>query len=393
MESVIMVRKGNGNTMEDKLQNLLNAGSQENRAKWAHQWQAQGKKVIGVLDSLVPEEVIYAAGMLPWRVHGTWQDDVSLAMVYRIPQSSAFCNHVLQSVLEGRLDFLDGVVCSNRDQDFVRLWDAWERLGKTQFVHLIDVPIKDTEASRKRFAAEIRELISQVEKLGKAKINHDSLHKAIAAYDRGRALSKKVYEMRKKEVPPLSGGEALALTAASMVMPRSEFNRALEKLIPYLEKRQADVRHTHPRLLLSSDKLDNRAYVDLVEEVGCLVATDDMDTGSRYFWEMVGDAGKDPVYALAKRYLKNRSSRMLDWQEQVDQIIQWVRDFQIDGVLDLPETYDHTRQFRSPFLERRMKEASIPEMSFEREYQMADTGQLKTRIGAFLEMLKGQASA
>jgi benzoyl-CoA reductase subunit C len=374
--------------MEDKLKSLMSSGNKENRNKWAYKWQEEGKKVIGVLDCLVPEEIIYAAGMLPWKIQGTWQESVSLAMIYRIPQSCAFLNHVLESFLEGELDFLDGMVCSNRDQDFVRLWDAWERLSKTGLVHLIDVPIKDSEATRHRFATQIKNFESVLEEYGKTKIDDSSLRDAIAVYNKGRALLRKMYELRKREVPPISGGEALAITTAAMVMPREKFNKELEELIPYLEERQANVKYTQPRLLLSGDLLDNPAYLDLVEETGCLVAMDDMDTGSRYFWEMVDGSSDDPVYALAKRYLKSLLPRMVDWQEQAKQLIRWAKEYSIDGVLDMTEIYDHPREFRIPFMEHRLSEAGIPGISIQRDYHLANTGQIRTRVEAFLEMLE-----
>ena len=213
--------------MEDKLRSLIDAGNKENRNKWAQEWKNQGKKVIGILDNLIPEEVIYAAGMLPWRIQGTWQGDIPLATVYRIPQSSAFLNHVMESFLRGELDFLDGVVCSNRDQDSVRVYDAFERLGKMSLIHLLDVPIKDADQTRNRFAAEIQKLTSAVEELGEVKIGDSTLKDAIAAYDKGRSFLKKMYELRKNEVPPVSGGEALAIIGAAMIMPREEFNKKL----------------------------------------------------------------------------------------------------------------------------------------------------------------------
>ena len=384
-------RKDGPGHMEDKFEKLVSAGNKENRTKWAHGWQKQGKKVIGVLDSLVPEEVIYAAGMLPWRIQGIWQEDVSLAMVYRLPQSCNFLSHVMESVLKGELDFLDGIVCSNRDEEFIRFRDYWEWWGKTCLTHLVEVPIMDSEVTRQRFTTKIREFMAVIEEFGKAKIEDSSLRSAIDVYNQGYALLRKVYELRKREVPPLSGGEALAITTAAMVMPRDEFNRELEDLLPYLERREAKVSVTRPRILLSSDLLDNPAYVDLVEETGCLVTMDDTDTGSRYFWETVG-RGEDPAYALARRYLKNRSARMLDWDAQAEQLVQWAGEFRVDGVLDLSEKFDYTREFRRPFMERRLKEAGISEMSFERDYHLANEGQLKTRIGVFLEMLESKAA-
>jgi benzoyl-CoA reductase subunit C len=372
--------------VEDKFTKLISAGNKENRTKWATEWQKQGKKVIGVLDSLVPEEVIYAAGMLPWRIQGTWQADVSRAMRYRLPQGNTFLNHVLESLLEGELDFLDGMVCSDRDEDFIRFWDYWDYLSKTHLVYQVQVPILDSELTRQRFTSKIREFIDVIEKFGKVKVSDSSLRDAIAVYDKGRALLRKVYELRKREEPSITGGEALAITTAAMVMPRDEFNKELEELLPYLETRKAKVSHNKPRLMLSGDLLDNPAYIDLVEEAGCLVAMDDMDNGSRYFWEVAND-GKDPAYALAVRYLKNRSPRMLDWHGQIEQMVKWAKEFNIDGVLEMPDTYDYTRGFRKPVLEQRLKEADIPLMSFERDYYLSNVGQLKTRIGAFLEIL------
>jgi benzoyl-CoA reductase/2-hydroxyglutaryl-CoA dehydratase subunit BcrC/BadD/HgdB len=377
--------------MEEKLKSLIRTCDKENRTKWVKEWKKQGKKVIGVLDSMVPEETIYAAGMLPWRIQGTMQEDVSLATMYRPIKSCAFINHTLESFMEGKLDFLDGLVCTNRDQDFIRFWDICNQLGKIPFVYILDVPIMDFEVSRRRFAAEIRNFMSSLEQFGKVKIDDASLSKAIKVYDKGRTLLRKIYELRKKKVPPVSGGEALAITSAAMVMPMDEFIDKVEQLLPYLKTRKANISQTQPRVLLSSDLLDNSAYIDLVEEAGCLVAMDDMDTGSRYFWEKVGDGKADPIYALAARYLKNRSPRMLDWQEQAEQLVQWCKDFNIDGVLDLPEMYDYPRGFRRPFLEGYLKQAGISEISFDRDYHLANVGQLKTRIGAFLEILESKS--
>jgi len=58
--------------MENRLQALVDANKPENRSKWAVEWRRQGKRVMGMLCSNVPEEIISAAGVLPWRITGTW---------------------------------------------------------------------------------------------------------------------------------------------------------------------------------------------------------------------------------------------------------------------------------------------------------------------------------
>ena len=67
--------------------------------------------------------------------------------------------------------------------------------------------------------------------------------------------------------------------------------------------------------------------------------------------------------------------------------MKWVKEFDIDGVLELLDLYDYTRAFRKPYLERWLKEAGVPSMSFERDYYLTNVGQLRTRVEAFLEML------
>jgi benzoyl-CoA reductase/2-hydroxyglutaryl-CoA dehydratase subunit BcrC/BadD/HgdB len=234
---------------------------------------------------------------------------------------------------------------------------------------------------------EIRKLIGSLEDFGGMQITEDSLRSSIDTYNNMRILLNRMYELRKREIPPLSGAEVLGITTAAQVMPKEKFNHELEALLPYLEERQTNLKQVHPRLLLSSDHLDNPAYLELIEE-NCLVAMDDMDTGSRYFIQTVDNTLEDTVYALAKRYISRHGApRMASWDSQLKQIIKWVEDFNIDGVLSLPITWCYSQQYRMPWLGKKLEEAGIPNISIDREYHLANIGQLRTRIGAFLEIL------
>ena len=194
-------------------------------------------------------------------------------------------------------------------------------------------------------------------------------------------------ELRERDVPPLSGSEFLALTTASFVMPKDEFTQKLETLFDYLKERRTSLPRVSPRLLVSSEDLDLPAYLALIEGAGCLVAMDDLNTGSRYFWQKV-DNSSEPLYALAKRILtKPACPRMFDWERYVERLIKWVREYNIDGVLDFPAIHSYWRGLIGPYLHDRLEEVGIPEMSFTREYHLSNVAQLRTRVGAFLEIL------
>ena len=374
-------------TPEKRLQALLEAGQEANRFRWLKEWKARGKKVIGVLDSYVPEEVIYAAGMLPWQVMGTWRQNTPLALVYRPANTCRYCAHVLESLLSGELDDLDGIVSSDWDDDRRRLFDQWEHLAKASFRHVLHVPVEDSALTRRYFAGKVTLLADRLAAFGGVAITGEALDRAIALYNKMRSLVMRVYELRKRAAPPLTGAEMLGLTTAALVMPKEEYVGELEALLPYLETRRPANNALRPRVLVSSDRLDNPAFLALVEEVGALVAMDDLDTGSRYFWQVVEPAA-DQMRALSDRYLTRAPCpRMLFWDRQVRQLAAWVGEWQIDGVINFPQRFSYPRLFATPHFEDQMAKANVPFITIEREYYFGNVGQLRTRIGAFVENL------
>ncbi|MBI4304089.1 MAG: 2-hydroxyacyl-CoA dehydratase [Chloroflexi bacterium] len=372
---------------EERLKRLVDANKEENRFQWAEEWKKQGKKVIGVLSPYVPEEVIHAAGAFPWRVSGSWQEDVSLALVYRPQNTCRFCTHALQSLLAGELDFLDGAVTINWDDDFRRLYDVWSHLSKSTFNYILHTPPEDSSGNRRHLTHNIERFAERLGEFAQTRITSGDLQRSIASYNEMRSLLRRIYDLRKRERPPLSGAEVLGITTAASVMPVEEFVAELTALLPYLEKRQTPLKAIHPRLLVSSDLLDNPAYLQLVENEGALVAMDDLDRGSRYCWYEVSANG-NPMAALADSIMERPPCpRMIFWDKGVDNILTWVKEWRIDGVLDFPQIYSYTRLFGRPYFQKRMTEAGIPFISIDRDYNPTAVGQLRTRIGAFIETL------
>lgn len=128
--------------------------------------------------------------------------------------------------------------------------------------------------------------------------------------------------------------------------------------------------------------------VRLIEECGGIVVCKENCTGIKSF-DLLVDEDDDPYRAIARRYLITPCSCMTPNQGRVDLIGRLVGDFKIHGVVDLTWHCCHTYNVESylikEFLEKRWK---IPLLHIETDYSTSDTGQLKTRIEAFLEMIK-----
>lgn len=376
-------------SLEIRLESLVEANSDKNRNGWAQNWKKKGRPVAGVLDEYVPVEILYAAGFLPWRVTGSWEEGTPLSFAHRPAWSNPRNMRILEDALRGDLDFVDAVVASDWDIDLKRLWDDWTCLRKPGFAHIMYVPRVASKIHYDKMRESNAILLSELEVATGKKVSQKDLKDAVRVYQHLRELIGKMYELRKRDVPAVSGSEALGITTAGLVMPPEEFNAELDALLPYLDKRKSPLKQHKPRLLMSSDFLDDIRYIELIESLGSVVVMDDFDTGSRFFWPGKGEPADDPLTALAKDYLdRPHCPRMHTWPEQITQIIAWVREFRADAVVELRLNNEMIRHLRTPVMKKRLEAEGIPSLLISRDHQFAAEGQLRTRVGAFLELLE-----
>jgi len=354
--------------------------------------KGRGVKIIGIACSYVPEESILGSGMFPWRVSGTQTLPVSRASLYRSPDISLSYTHLLEAILLGELDFLDGIILTDRDDDMRRLYDVVYDLKKFNLTYMMHVPYANHAICVDEFARSLKRLIETLEDFAEAKIDTMKLGHTIQTCNESRRLLRRVYELRKREWTPLNGTEVMKLVRLSMHMPKNDFNGRLESLLPYLEARRAPLKSNRPRLLVSSDELDDLKYFEMIESEGAAIVMDDLDHGSRYLWEDV-NPDEEPFRALAKRFLTLPDyARQSTWKRQVERVINWVKEFRVDGVIQLLEPRSLPRAFRSPYLEMRLKKEGIPAVTFTRQYPLGFVEQLRTRVGAFVEMLSASSN-
>ncbi|MDO8472833.1 MAG: 2-hydroxyacyl-CoA dehydratase family protein, partial [Dehalococcoidia bacterium] len=268
--------------MEQKLARLLQAAAEPNNTKWAREWKKRGGKVIGILCSYVPEEVIHAGGAFPFHITGTQHGQLKESSRYWPSNAEQYYAHALESLLSGELEFLDGVVCTDSTDASRRCLDVWQHIGKTPYCYMLHVPYRRPAIAEREFAEEIRRFRDSIQSRLSVRVTNDTLLSSIRLHNRMRVEMAKVYELRKRDMPPLSGAEFLGLTTAALVMPKETFLEYLEGVSDYLTRRKTSLTKVKPRLMVSSDRLFHPGYLEAIEAQGALVAMDDLDTGSRF---------------------------------------------------------------------------------------------------------------
>lgn len=354
------------------------------------EWTARGKKAVGFLCSHVPEEILYAADVLPYRLRAPGCTDTASADVYMGHVNCTFVRSSLEYIFAGRFDFLDGFVFTNSCDHSRRLYDVLREKKPFTFMHFLSVPHKvggDEIAHWHR--GEFALLEEAIEKTFGAEITDDELRNAIEVYNESRTLLKQLYDLRKGERPPLTGAETLSIVLAASSMPREAFNRILRSALGELREREGVSGHRARLMVAGSGGCDDPEYYRIIEDQGGLIVTDSLCFGSRYFWNPVEDQ-EDPLLALATSYLHRPScANMTDQVAGRFRFIErMVHDFAVDGVIFQRIRNCDLWGGQLFYITEKMKEAKIPLLSLEREYRLDATGQLRTRVQAFLESME-----
>ena len=94
------------------------------------------------------------------------------------------------------------------------------------------------------------------------------------------------------------------------------------------------------------------------------------------------------VENLTRRYLGSINCACFTPNtERVEDIIRLVKEYNIDGVIDVNLKFCTLYDTEGTIVEKALNEAKIPVLGIETDYTDSDSEQLKTRIGAFIEML------
>jgi bzd-type benzoyl-CoA reductase N subunit len=353
-------------------------------------WKDQGGKIVGYFCSTVPEELITAAGLVPFRMRATGSTSTEESDAYYSSINCSFPRHCFNLALTGDLKFLDGVICINSCDHVRRIYDNWIRfVPDTQFVEIMSLPRKTGPDQISWYRDELGILKGKLEKQFGVEISDETLWKAIKLHNETRRLQKKLYELRKQEKPPITGAETLAVMVAGTAMPKEQYNEMLRELLDELSGSEGPGTH-RARLMIVGGILDDPAYIQVIEDQGGLVVTDSTCFGTRIMWVEVDESLSDPLEALARLYIADRPSCPRFYGEhdnRAQYVIDMCRDFNCDGVIGERLMFCDSWLVEHYMLDQDLKAVGIPMLKLDREYVTSAIGQLRTRVQAFLETM------
>jgi bzd-type benzoyl-CoA reductase N subunit len=352
----------------------------------------QGQSVMGWVCTYVPEELLHAASALPVRISGYAKEtDLQYGTAYFYVNNCSFARSCLQLGLRGEYEYLDGFVAGSTCDAARRLFDLWRNYVPVPFGHVMTVPRKHSERSHDLYFSQVLELQKALEDYLGVEITNDALMKSIALHNESRSLLRALNDLRKLDEPPIDGSQTMEVLNASSRMPKEDFNDCLRGLLRDLERSKP--RHKgKARIMIAGSALNNAEFIQSIERIGGLVVTDELCTSTRYWADPVAMGDHDePLKAIARRYLNNfPCARMYPSDERFQRILQLIREFRVDGVISQTIRYCSPYSNDLPLLSDLLNRNGIPMLSLDVEYGTSGSGQILTRVQAFLEMLEAR---
>ncbi|GAA6382238.1 double-cubane-cluster-containing anaerobic reductase [Intestinibacter bartlettii] len=358
--------------------------------------QEEGKKVFGTFCVYVPDELIFAANAIATGLCGGSQFWVPGGEKV-LPTNTC---PLIKASVGARLDrtcpffriadmYIGETTCDGKKK-------AWEILGEDVPVHVMDLPQMKREKDIKAWAEEIKELKKVIEEFTGNKVTEESLSESIKLINNKRKALSRLYECRKADKVPISGRDALVISQIAFYDDPARFTQMTNKLCDELEQRIKDgisvVKEGTKRILLTGTPLavPNWKLHNIIETSGAVVVCEEMCTGTRYFENLVDETKTtidEQIDALANRYMGINCACFTPNTGRIDDIIRLAKEYKVDGVIDVNLKFCSLYDVEGYTVERALKEAGIPVMGIETDYTDNDAEQLRTRIGAFIEMI------
>ncbi len=362
----------------------------------ARELKKEGRQVIGYLCSFTPVEIIEAAGFVPVRIKGNVNQPITVADTQMETIVCPLIRSCYDLSLKQDYDFMDGLVIPHACDSMARTKDIWQYTLGLPYFHYIDTPHTTDDSSLEFFKAILGTFRQSLGGFAGKEISDDSLVQAIKARNENRSRIRDLYELRKADPPLISGKEMTRVLVAVMGLPVAESTGLLESVIAEVKGRAGTGSPKLPRIMVVGAEVDDAAFIDLIEDTGANVVTDDLCPGNREHQAMV-KTELDPISAIAERYLRGiycartYFEQTGTYQEYLEtrfgHMDRAVKEFGVNGVILYIYKYCDPFGFEVPAIKSYLEARGAPVLYLEDEYSMSTIGRLRTRIQAFLEML------
>lgn len=363
----------------------------ENMRKYLDKALDSGKKAIGIFPYYAPEEIVYAAGILPLGVWGG-QGPIEKAKDYFPTFYYSMALRCLEMALDGTLDGLSASMLTTLDDTLRPLSQNYKVSAgrKIPMIFLNHGQHRKEEFGKVYNAKIFRLAKEEIERICGVTITDENLKKAFEVYNENRAEKRRFIKLAATHPRTISASDRCHVLKSSYHIFKDEHTALLKQLNDKLEAMPVED-WDGVKVVTSGVITDNPGLLKVLDSYKVCVVADDVAHESRALKIDIDMSIADPMMALADQFARMDEDPLLydpDINKRPQYVVNLAKENGADGCLLFMMNFHDTEEMEYPSLKWAFEKAGIPLIKMGYDQQMADFGQVKTQLETFREIVE-----
>ncbi|NCB50399.1 MAG: 2-hydroxyacyl-CoA dehydratase [Clostridia bacterium] len=365
------------------------------------QAQGEGKVCVAYVCENTPEPLLNLGNAFSARLRAPNTGSMEMSTYYMTSFLCEYSRALLERAIEGGYNFADCIIapdgCSmmNRAVENMELLNAMGKDKEKFFYENIEIPMKADDNGLNLYVLQCRNhILTPLRNVYGIDTSDAAIRKSVAEHNRVCGLIRAIGEFRKGDKPRITGYEFQVITLCTYIAPQYLLIGKLEETLEELKTRKPEDTDYRVRVVLVGSEVDDVDFVKLVEDSGAYVCADRFCCGSfpgRDPIELTD--GEDALTQVCRQYMNRcQCPRMMNMERMLGRrayVNELAKEYNADGII-----YQQIK-FCDPWAYERMLGSHIlhedygyPVLSVDRPYNIAASGQMRTRVQAFVESVE-----
>ncbi len=361
---------------------------------------SQGSHAVGYTCYHMPEVLLNLGNCFSVRLRAPHTGSLDISTYYLTNYLCGYSKALVERGIEGGYGFLSALAGTETCSEMNRALEHFELLHLVDnpnfFVSFVDVPFKVTEHGLRHYENQItKKLLEPLHERYGTDISDAAIRAAVAEHNEVCRILTEIGDMRKRAVPPVTGYEYHVLCLVSYCCPKALILPYLRETLEELRTRETDEQpRFRARIAVVGSEIDDTDFTKTVEESGALIVADRFCFGSLPGRQEIPLTDSESALTQVCRFYQTTSQcprymqrdKVLERREYVRRLTQ---EYNAEGVLyealKFCEYWGYERPLASHII---TEEFGIPSVCVDRQYTGNASGQLRTRVQAFVESLE-----
>lgn len=362
--------------------------------------KGEGKVAVGYSCYYIPEVLLNCSNAFSVRLSAPNTGSLDISQYYMTSFICGYVRALFERAFEGGYNFLDFYASSDTCQQMVRVVENLHELKLVKEGNfgygIIDAPLKISPHGLKLYIEQIKlRFLKPLEEEYGVDFSDKSIREAVKMHNELSEIFDEMCELRKADNPVITPREFHIISIASYTCPTYLILPYLRETLAELKKRKPDPTNKwRARVVVIGSELDDYAFSEILENNRCYVVADRYCFGTfpgRQKIEL--NDTEDALTQVCRYYLEsNQCPRFMSnekIQERRDYAKYLAEEYRADGIIyeqaKFCDFWGYERMLNTQILQ---DEYGIPTIGVDREYVVRGSGQLGTRVQAFVESLE-----